>query len=150
MADIRQEGRSQRSAPQKRHKAHQTRVETEAETGSGEVTLHLGRVRSSSSWFPGLRGRHKSQAQQSLHLCGVPRNLNLSSVQGRAHTRERGQTQHGRNTVRAPHTGQGHLPAAPLPPHSTAEQANLNKRPPPPACVRAETRHCRDLQTEAK
>ena len=64
-------------------------METEAETGS-EVTLHLGRVRSSSSWFPELRGRHKTQAQQSLRLCGVPRNLNLSSVQGKAHTREWG------------------------------------------------------------
>ena len=35
-------------------------------------------------------------------------------------------------------------------PHSATELANLNKRPLPPACVRAEIRQWRDQQTEAK
>ena len=107
-------------------------------------------------------------------FCGIPENLNLSglgpgsphnagptpwraawslsSVDGEStHTRpERGQTQCGRNTGSAPHTRQWHLPAAPLPPHSRTEQANLNKRPPLPTCVRVKIRHWRDLQTEAK
>ena len=37
-----------------------------------------------------------------------------------------------------------------VPPHSTTEQVNLKKCPPPPPCVRAEIRHWRDQQTEAK
>ena len=48
-------------------------------------------------------------------------------------TVSRGQTQCGRNTGSAPHTRQWHLSAAPLPPHSTTEQANLKRdhlRPP--------------------
>ena len=42
--------------------------------------LHLGRVRSSSSSFPEQLhwGSHKTKAQLSLNLCGVPENLNLS------------------------------------------------------------------------
>ena len=74
----------------------------------------------------------------------------LSSVDRESTRHERGQTQCGWNTASAPHTRQWHLSAVPLPPHSTTEQANLNKRPPPPACVRVEIRHWRDLQTEAK
>ena len=56
------------------------RWETEVGTRREEVMLHLGRVRSSSSSFPELLhwGRHKTQAQLSLNLCGVPENLNLS------------------------------------------------------------------------
>ena len=43
------------SPPQKRHKAHRlVHPETEAGTGRGEVTLHLGREPSSSSWLPEL------------------------------------------------------------------------------------------------
>ena len=50
VVDICQEGHSQRSAPQKRHKVHQiARPETEVGTGRGEVRLHLKRVHSSSS-----------------------------------------------------------------------------------------------------
>ena len=90
------------------------------------------------------------QAQQSLHLCGVPEYLNLSGlVLGGAynpepasdssqqsnlepkqcrlgkHThRERGQTQCGLDTAR---TRQGYLFAASLPPHSTSEQVSLKK-----------------------
>ena len=175
MVDIHREGRSQRSAPQKRHKAHRTGRARKLRLGLGrrEVALHLKRVRSSSSWLPELLepGRHKMQPQLSLRLCGVPENLklqlrrgkctqlqpapcratwSLSSVDGESTHREQGQTQCGRNTASIPHTRQWHLSAVPLPPHSTTEQANLSKRPPPPTCVRAEIRHCRDLQTEAK
>ena len=133
----------------------------------GEGTPHLGRVRPSSSWRPELlgQGRQKTQAQPSLCFCGGPENLNLSSlglgspcnagtkpyraawslstVDGEStHTRpERWQTQCGWNTAGPPHTGQWYLSAGPLPPHSTTEPTNLNKRPPPPACVRAEIRH---------
>ena len=74
----------------------------------------------------------------------------LSSVDGESTHPLAGQTQCGWNTATAPHTGQWHLSAAPLPPRSTTEQANLNKRPPLPACVRAEIRHWREQQTEAK
>ena len=49
-----------------------------------------------------------------------------------------------------PHTHQWYLSAAPLPCRSATEQANLNKRPPPPACVRVEIRPWRDQQIEAK
>ena len=75
----------------------------------------------------------------------------LSSVDGES-TRavEWGQTQCDGNAASAPHTRQWHSSAVPLPPHSTTEQVNLNKRPPPPACVRVENRHWRDLQAEAK
>ena len=68
----------------------------------------------------------------------------LSSVDGEStDTREQGQTQCGRNMVRATHT-QRYLSAAPRPPRSRTELVNLNKRSPPPACVRAEIRHRRD------
>ena len=84
MVDIRQEGHSQRSATQKRHKAHWTRHARKPRLGPqrGEGALHPGRVRPSSSWLPELLGpwRHKTQAQPSLRLCGVPENLNLSSL----------------------------------------------------------------------
>ena len=74
----------------------------------------------------------------------------LSNVAGEStHTCEGGQTQCGRNTVSAPHTGR-YLSAAPLPPLSKTELVNLNKRPPLPTCVRGEIRHGRDRQTEAK
>ena len=128
---------------------------------------HPGRVRPSSSWLPELlgRGRHKTKAQPSLCFCGVPENWNRMPLRAHSllnslepeqcrrgkHTRcEWGQTQCGWNTASASHTHQWHLSAVPLPLHSMTEQANLNKRPPLPACVRAETRHWRDLQTEAK
>ena len=124
----------------------------------GEGAPHPGRARPSSSWLPELlgRGRHKMQAQPSPRFCGEPENWNRTQLKARSlesslepeqwrrgeHTPvSRGQTQCGRNTAGPPHTGQRHSSAAPLPPHSTTEQANPNKRPPPPACVRAETRH---------
>ena len=88
MVDICREGRSQRSAPQERHtRCTAARPDTEVGTGRGEVMLHLKRVRSSGTRqalvrFPQLlgRGRHKTQVQQSLHLSGVPENLNLSDL----------------------------------------------------------------------
>ena len=175
MVDIHQEGRSQKPASQKGHKVHPTsppgnwgwnRGGDKAHCTQGECA-HLAPGSLSCS----DRGRHKTQAQPSLCLCGVPKNLNLSSLGlGNAHNSgpapcraawslssvdgestycEWGQTQCGRNIASAPHTRQRFLPAVPLPPHTT-EQANLNKRPPPPACVRVEIRYWGDLQTEAK
>ena len=118
------------------------------------------------------RPNHKTQAQLSLLLCGVPENLNLSglglgsernsgpaafraawrlsSVDGEStHALSRANPVWPGHCECSPHTPV-RLSAAPLPPHSATEQANLNKRPPPPPCVRAEIRHWRDLQAEAK
>ena len=64
----------------------------------------------------------------------------MSSIDGESTHPGVGQTQCDQNTANAPHTERC-LPAAPLPPRSRTELANLNKRPPPPACVRAEIRH---------
>ena len=116
---------------------------------------------------------HKTQAQPSLCLCGLPQYLNLSGLdlgsaynpgpvsdssrqsnlepkqcrQGKHTCHERGQIQCGRDTVS---TRQCYLFAVFLPPHSTTQQVSLKKCPPPPPCVRAEIRHWRDQQTEAK
>ena len=54
----------------------------------------------------------------------------------------------GSYTVSTPHTCPLHLFAVSLPPNSTTEQVNLNKRPLSPPCVRAKIRYWRDLQTE--
>ena len=93
---------------------------------------------------------YKTQAQQSLRLCGVPEYLNLSGLdlgsaynpgpasdcpwpsnlepkqcrQGKHTRHERRQTQCGRDTVS---TCQCYLFAVFLPPHSTTEQVSLNK-----------------------
>ena len=114
---------------------------------------------------------HKTQAQPSLCLWGLPKYLNLSGLdlgsaynpkpasdsswqsnlepkqcRQRKHThRERGQTQCGRDT---PSTCHWYLFAASLPPHSTTEQVSLKKCPPPPPTVRAEIRHWGDQRTE--
>ena len=132
MVDIFQEGHSQSPAPQKRHKVHQTggRMETEAGTAEGRRPLHRGRVRS-SSWLPELFGPGKAQnpgPTESVLLWSTrkpePEQLGPGkSTQLRAgslessrepeqcrrgkHTRpEQWQTQCGRNTGSAPHTGQ--------------------------------------------
>ena len=104
------------------------------------------------------QGRHKTQAQPNPHFYGVPENWNRTQHRARSIQSPRepeqcrrgkhrhpcmGQTQCGRNTGSAPHT-QRCLPAAPRPPRSRTEIANLNKRSPLPACVRAEIRHRRD------
>ena len=118
-------------------------------------------MRPSSPWLPEpLRlgkaqnaGATKSALLWRTWKTGTPRNAGhgpyraagrLSSVDGEStDTREQGQTQCGRNTVSAPHT-QRYLLAAPRPPRSRTELANLNKRSPPTACVRAEIRYQRD------
>ena len=123
------------------------------------------------TWAARIWEGHKTQAQPSLHLWGVPEYLNLSGLdlgsaynpgpasdssrqsnlepkqcrQGKHTCRERGQTQCGRDTAS---TGQYYLFAVSLPPHSATEQVSLKKCPPLPPCVRAEIRHWRDQQTE--
>ena len=82
--DTRREGHSQRSAPQKRHKVHRT-------GHAWKLRLGWGGDKSHCTWgecapqAPGClscldRGRHKTQAQPSLCLCGVPKNLNVSGL----------------------------------------------------------------------
>ncbi|CAI9180715.1 unnamed protein product [Rangifer tarandus platyrhynchus] len=84
MVDICREGHRKRSSPPEETQGtlDLALMETEAGTGRGEVVLHLKRVGSSSSWFSDLLGRrrHKTQAQPSLPLCEVPKNLNLSGL----------------------------------------------------------------------
>ena len=84
-ADIHQECRSQRSAPQTRHTAHLLRVllhtqDTERlewgcdkmhhTPGGRALAKPPGHLSCSDLWG------HKTQVQPSLHLCGVPENLN--------------------------------------------------------------------------
>ena len=124
------------------------RAETEAGTTEGIR-------RSSSYWLSELlgRGRHKMQAQPSLCFCGVPENWNLSglglasacnsgpapcrstwslsSIDGKAHTQQVGANPAGpEHCEHSPHTPVIFVCSA-LPRHSTTEQGNLNKRPPP-------------------
>ena len=88
--DIRQEGCSLRSAPQRRHKAHLRRCST-AYPGNwaagtrevirwhhppGESVLAKHLV----TWTAWTWEGHKTPAQMSLCLCGVPENLNLSGL----------------------------------------------------------------------
>ena len=117
---------------------------------------------------------HKTRAQPSLCLWGLPECLNLSGLdlggasspgpatdgsrrsslepeqfgQGGYTCHERGQAQCGWGTVS---TCQCYLFAASLPPHSATEQVSLNKKKSVhhcPLCVRVGTRHWRDQQTE--
>ena len=118
---------------------------------------------------------HKTQAQPSLHLWGLPKSLNLSGLdvggvcssgpaldgsqrsnlepgqcrQGGYMCHERGQAQCGWGTAS---TRQCYLFAASLPPHSVTEQVSLKKKKKGvhhcPLCIRAEIRHWRDQQTE--
>ena len=90
MVDIRQEGRSQRSAPQRRHTAHlrwcshctpkkPSGLDWRGEKmhpppGESVLAKHL------VAWAGWTWEEHKTQAQPSLCLCGVPKNLNLSSL----------------------------------------------------------------------
>ena len=129
------------------------------------------------TWAAWTWDRHKTQAQPSLRLCGVPENLNLSSLDLRSackpepasdssqqsnleseqcrlgkHTRrEWGKTQCGWNNVS---TCQWYLFAVFLPPQSITEPVNLKKEKKGnhhcPPCGRVEIRHWRDQQTEAK
>ena len=95
MVDIHWEGLSQRSAPQRRHTAHlrqhsrcATRKPSGRDRGSDKtycswgVCAHQAPGHLSCSDGEG----HKTQAQSSLCLCGVPENLNLSGLDlGNAH-----------------------------------------------------------------
>ena len=117
---------------------------------------------------------HKMLAQPSLCLWGIPECLNLSGLdlggasspglatdgswqsnlepeqygQGGYTCREQRQAECGWGTAS---TCQCYLFAASLPPHSATEQVKLKKKKSVlhrPLCVRAETRHWRDQQTE--
>ena len=144
--------------------------------GRGEAISHSLHLEATAltkhlvTWAAWSWKEHKIQAQPSLHLCGVPENLNLSGLDlgsaynsgpasdssrqsnlepkqcslGKHKHHKRGQTQCGRDTVS---THQWYSFAVFLPPHSTSEQVSLKKWPLPP-CVRAEIRHWRDQQTE--
>ena len=88
MVDIHREGRSQRSAPQKRHTAHLRRRarctprkpsgwfgganKTHPPTGGGCARQAPGHLSCSDL------GRHETRAQPSLRPCGVRENLKLS------------------------------------------------------------------------
>ena len=114
---------------------------------------------------------HKTHAQLSLCLRGLPKNLNLSGLErGSArnpgptpcratwslsstdwestHTMSRGKPSAAETLRTLPTHASDIFFSVFLPPHSTTEQVSLNKRPLSPSCVRAEIRHWRDLQTE--
>ena len=88
--DICQEGCSQRSAPQRRHMAclrwcsHCTpRKLSIWDRGGYKIHRLLGEsalAKHLVAWAALTREGHKTQAQLSLCLCGVPKNLNLSSL----------------------------------------------------------------------
>ena len=138
--------------------------------GRGEVALHLKRVCSSknlAAWAAWTGNGKKRQAQLNLSLCGVTQNLDLSvldlgsarnsgptpcraTCSLRSVDRESTHAASGgkpsvAGTLWALPTQASDLSAVFLPPHSRTEQVNLNKRPPPPPCVRAEIRHWGDL-----
>ena len=109
-------------------------------------------------------GRAKNAGPSSLPLYGLPENLNLSGLDlgsapnpgptsdsspaEKAHAREQGQTQCGRDTASTSHTCQWYLLVVSLCPHSSTEQVSLNKWPPSPPCVRTGIRHWREQQME--
>ena len=170
MVDIHREGRSQKSASQERHKVHLTCMPGNCGWNRGGDKVHCTQGECTCQ-APGClsclgRGRHKTQAQLSLHFCGVSKNLNLSSL-GLGSARDSGPAScratwslssvdgiaqmpwAGANPVwlehcECSHTWKWYLSSVPLPLHSTTEQANLNKRPRLLTCVRAEIRHWRD------
>ena len=96
MVDICQEGRSQRSAPQRRHTAHlrwcfHCTPRKPSSWDRGDDKMHPQPRESVLAkhlvaWVGCTWEGHKTQAQPSLCLCGVPKNLNLSSLDlGSAH-----------------------------------------------------------------
>ena len=139
----------------------------EAISSSNPLTKHL------ITWAARTWEGHKTQAQLSLCLWGLPECLNLSSLdlggasspgpasdgsrwsnlapehcgQGGYTCHERGQAQCGRGTAS---TCQCYLFSASLPPHSATEQVSLKKKSVHhrPLCIRVEIRHWRDQQTE--
>ena len=86
-ADIRREGCSQRSAAQKRHTWGSVTAEHPGNwaAGTGEAIRRTVPGESALAkylvtWAARTWEGHKTQAQTSLHLCGVPENLNLSDL----------------------------------------------------------------------
>ena len=90
MVDIRREGHSQRSAPQKIHTSHLrrrahriSRKRSGWDGGDDKTHPYLGEMAlakhlvACATWT--WEGQ-KTQAQLSLRLCGVPENLNLSGL----------------------------------------------------------------------
>ena len=142
MVDFCQEDHSQRSAPQKRHMAHLRRSAPcnpeNREAGPGEAircSLQLRAIVLAKHlviWSARTWEGQKTQAQPSLRLCGVPENLNLSSLDlgsacnpgpasdisqqsnldpeqcrlAKHICREQGQIQCGRDTASTPYTWQ--------------------------------------------
>ena len=128
--DICREGPSQRLAPQRRRTAHLRRrahcTPRNRAAGTAEV---ISRSNQAPGHLSYSEGGHTTQAQSSLHLCGVPENLNLSGFDlgsalnprltsdsswqsnlkpeqcrlGKHTHREQGQTQCGRDTENTPH-----------------------------------------------
>ena len=88
MVDICQEGRSQRSVPQRRHTAHlrwrsyfAPRKLSGWERGGDKTHCPTwGECAHQAHWAAQTWEGHKRQAQQSLRLCGVPENKNLSGL----------------------------------------------------------------------
>ena len=86
MVDIRWEGHSQRSAPQKRHTAHLRRCAVctpRKPSGRDRGGNKLQQPCSPSTWSPKLLGPGKGtkhRPKPSLCLCRVPENLNLSGL----------------------------------------------------------------------
>ena len=82
MVDICREGQSQRSAPRRvtRHTARgapRNRLDGEGRSRTAPEESALVKLLVAELLRP---GRHKTQAQPSLRLCGVPENLNLSGL----------------------------------------------------------------------
>ena len=179
MVDIHREGCSQRSVPQKRLMAHLRRCtsctsrkpsgrdrggnKSQPQLGVTALTKHL------VTWAAQTGEEHKTQAQSSLCLCGVPENLNLScldlgSALNPGHTSDSSwqsnlepelcrlgkHTSHeqGTNPVWPRHWE--HSPQMPVifvcsvppsPQHDWTSEPKKKKWPPPPPCVRVEIRH---------
>ena len=116
------------------------------------------RTRGEGAQAPGClnrwgRGRHKTQAQSNPRFCGGPENWNCTQRRARSIYSSREPEQCRRGKHRHPCAGQtpcgrntaiSVCSAPPSPQQDWTELANLNKRSPPPTCVRAEIRHRRD------
>ena len=98
----------------------------------GEGALHPGRVRQSSSWLPELLEVEERTKRRCSRVRTFMEHLRAGTVHSAGHP---------------PYRTAGSLSSADwensAPPHSpqSAGTSNLNKRPPPPACVRAAIRH---------
>ena len=84
MVDIHREGCSQRSVPQKRHKAHQLGAPGnrgwDGEGRSRAAPEENALVKLLVPWAAWTGEGTKMQAQPSLGLCGVSENMNLSGL----------------------------------------------------------------------